>query len=116
MRSYIIRRAFKLAAVCLAVIALIGLAFFAVWPLLFWGPRPPEPERVELVDFVGLHVDEVLENRNSLEGQELTFVVVHEETDAYPVGTIIRQFPSAGCIVSIHFSGDVRVRLYVATE
>lgn len=113
MRSYIIRRAFKLAAVCLAVIALLGLAFLVVWSWLFpMPPRMPD-ERVEMVDFVGLHVDEVLGNGSFLEKYD--FYVVYEETDAYSAGTIIRQRPSAGRML---VEEDVlrRVRLYVATE
>ena len=104
----------KRAFICLAAINLIGFAWLVVSPLFFMVLCAPEPERVEIADFVGLQIDEVseMENRNFF--GKYDFIVVYEETEAPPAGSIIRQSPAAGRSVAINNDGVVPVTLYVA--
>ena len=111
MRKRIIT--WKRVIVCLTAIILLGFGLLVTWFWMLPPARPPEPERIEIENFVGLQVDDVLQNRTFLE--EYDFVIEYEETDDYPAGFIIRQSPAAGRLVMASQDGVLRVHLHVAT-
>jgi len=103
----------KRAIVCLTAIILIGFGLLVTWSLLLPGHRPPEPERVEIDNFIGRQIEMILGDDHYQNFYE--FIVVYEETDLHPAGTIIRQNPAAGRTVLASQDGMSLVRLYVAT-
>ena len=111
MRKRIIT--WKRAIICLTAIILIGFGFLAAWSLLLSSPCSPEPDRVEIDNFVGRQIEMILDDDHYLNLYD--FIVVYEETDVYPAGIIIRQNPFAGRSVAVDQDGVVRVSLLVAT-
>jgi len=106
------RRVSTYLGVGIVLMVLVGLAIFIANTFGIWVSGVNEVERREVEDFVGLQINQVLDNR--IFADQYDFTVIEETTDAVPPGTIVRQNPSAGRNVAVEDDGVISVRLYVA--
>ncbi|MCL2563328.1 MAG: hypothetical protein FWE08_04760 [Oscillospiraceae bacterium] len=99
-----------LIIVVLAV--LLASIFLWLWSVSFSGTFCAPAERREVTDFVGRHIDIVLDNEQLSDFYD--FLIEYEETDSHPAGIIFRQGPAAGREVGTDSDGLIRVTLFVA--
>jgi len=105
------RRVSTMLGVGVVLLFLVVAAVF-LWNTLIRDIVDDAPERIEVADFVGRHIDTVQNNAFYLDQYDFTIELV--ETDTDPEGIIIRQNPAAGRPVAIGSDGLVPVRLFVA--
>jgi len=104
------RRVSTYLGVGLVLVVLVVLGIFL--SNVFGGIINPEEDRREVQDFVGMQINQVLDNR--VYADLYDFTVIEEPTDDFPEGMIVRQNPSAGRSIAENSDGLIPVRLYVA--
>ena len=104
------KRVSTMLGVGVVLLVLVGI-FIWLWSAILGGIFA-DPVRIDVDDFLGRHIEDVLDDEEYLEIYD--FTVEYVETDDHPEGTIIGQNPRAGRSVSVDSDGLVPITLTVA--
>ena len=109
--------AIVLSAVVLVMCVIPGVILFGVilggLPMMGTTMSPEQLERHEVTNFVGMHADNLLNDRAF--GERYNFEVQKEDSETHPAGVVFRQSPMAGRNVAVDEDGRVAMLLFVSS-